>query len=126
MDLIAHMKRQRAFSKAAFGPGERTNALCNRIKKKLDEIESAQARTTRAEEFVDVVILALDGLWRTGLTPEEIVEAIEAKQMQNELRVWPDWRTTAQEQATHSTREREKQERGRHAHSVDDRKRPGH
>ncbi|MEM7776142.1 MAG: dATP/dGTP pyrophosphohydrolase domain-containing protein [Pseudomonadota bacterium] len=125
MDLIAHMKRQRAFSKATFGPGEHTNALCKSIGKKLDEIESAQARTTRAEEFVDVVILALDGLWRTGLTPEEMVEAIEAKQMQNELRVWPDWRTAAQEKARQSTRERQKQERGCHTHSVGDLKRPG-
>ncbi|MEM7777334.1 MAG: dATP/dGTP pyrophosphohydrolase domain-containing protein [Pseudomonadota bacterium] len=99
MDLIAHMKRQRAFSKATFGPGERTDSICDHIRKELDELQSAHSRITRAEEYVDVVLLALDGLWRAGLQPEEIAEAIEAKQTQHEMRNWPDWRTAPTGQA---------------------------
>ncbi|MEM9355204.1 MAG: dATP/dGTP pyrophosphohydrolase domain-containing protein [Pseudomonadota bacterium] len=104
MDLIAHMKRQRAFSKATFGPGERTAGICDHIRKDLNEIQSAQSRVTRAEEYVDVVLLALDGLWRAGLQPDEIAEAIEAKQTQNEMHNWPDWRTAPTDQATEHIR----------------------
>src|SRR5690606_10548435 len=44
-------------------------------------------------EWVDVVILALDGAWRSGATPLQIIEAIVSKQTKNEGRSWPDWRT---------------------------------
>lgn len=37
--------------------------------------------------------IALDGAWRCGATPEEIVAALAAKQARNEARVWSDWRT---------------------------------
>jgi len=40
-----------------------------------------------------VVILALDGAWRSGATPEQIIGALVAKQTKNEGRQWPDWRT---------------------------------
>jgi len=42
---------------------------------------------------VDVILLALDGAWRSGHTPEEIAQAITDKQSRNEAREWPDWRT---------------------------------
>ena len=45
------------------------------------------------EEWVDVIILAMDGAWRCGHTPEQIASAIVAKQTKNEGRTWPDWRT---------------------------------
>jgi hypothetical protein len=45
------------------------------------------------KEWIDVTILALDGAWRSGASPAEIVAAIVAKQTKNEGRVWPDWRT---------------------------------
>lgn len=40
-----------------------------------------------------MVLLALDGAWRAGHTPEEIAQAIADKQARNEARQWPDWRT---------------------------------
>ena len=42
---------------------------------------------------MDVIILAMDGAWRSGNTPEQIIAAIVAKQAKNERRTWPDWRT---------------------------------
>ncbi len=96
MDLVAHLRRQRAFSLQAFGPGARTAGVCDHIRKELCEIEAAPRDL---EEWVDVVLLALDGAWRSGATPEEIAAAIEAKQLKNEGRAWPDWRTQPADRA---------------------------
>jgi hypothetical protein len=101
MDLIAHLYRQRAFSRATFGPGARTAGVCDHIRKELAEIEAAPADIT---EWVDVVLLALDGAWRSGATPEQIAEAIQAKQTKNEGRDWPDWRTAPTDRAIEHVR----------------------
>ncbi len=93
-DLVAHLLRQRAFSRATFGPGMRTQGVVDHIRKELVEIEKAPRDIT---EWVDVVLLALDGLWRcveAGPYPIEVaVSQIEAKQTKNEGRDWPNWRT---------------------------------
>lgn len=106
-DLVAHIYRQRGFSRATYGPGPRTEGVTAHIGKELVEIRKAaedyansvgrdaKART-REElkyEWIDVLLLGLDGAWRAGFTPEEIVEALAEKQSRNELRDWPDWRT---------------------------------
>lgn len=88
--LLAHLHRQRAFSEATFGPGARTAGVLDHIRKELAEIESDPADVT---EWIDVVILAFDGAWRAGHSPETIVSALAAKQAKNEARKWPDWRT---------------------------------
>ena len=89
-DLISHIKRQRAFSRATFGPGQRTQGVIDHIRKELREIEQ---EPTDLSEWVDVILLALDGAWRAGHSPEQIAALIEAKQTKNETRDWPDWRT---------------------------------
>lgn len=89
-DLVAHLERQRAFSERTFGPGPRAAGVCDHIRKELAEIEQAPADV---EEWIDVVLLALDGAWRSGASPEQIAAALEAKQSKNESRTWPDWRT---------------------------------
>lgn len=114
MDMKAHLLRQMAFSRGAFGPGERRQGIIEHIRKELVEIEESDGSH---EEWVDVVILALDGLWRSidklskyidpedgldGLPMSEIIAeltviAILEKQGINELRVWPDWRTVPQD-----------------------------
>lgn len=89
-DLVAHLHRQREFSARTFGPGARTAGVLDHIRKELAEIEAKPADLT---EWVDVVLLALDGAWRAGHSPEDIALAIAEKQMKNEARKWPDWRT---------------------------------
>src|SRR5690606_32867885 len=96
MDLIAHLYRQRAFSRATFGPGVRTKGVCDHIRKELAEVE---ADPHSLEEWVDVILLALDGAWRCGADPEEIAAAIKRKQGRNEERRWPDWRTMSPDKA---------------------------
>lgn len=90
MDLIKHLHRQRDWSQRTFGPGDRTEGVLDHIRKELEEIE---AEPGDLSEWIDVAILAFDGAWRSGYSPEQIVEALVAKQEKNESREWPDWRT---------------------------------
>ena len=93
-DLITHLKRQVAFSLRIFGPGPRIKGITDHIRKELTEVEAEPTSL----EWIDIVILALDGAWRAGYTPEEIADAIEAKQIKNEKRSWPDWHDYEQDQ----------------------------
>ena len=101
--LVEHLHRQKAFSEKTFGPGPRTIGVVDHIRKELREIEADPANVM---EWVDVILLALDGAWRAGCSPEQIVAAIDAKQTRNEGRVWPDWRTADPDKAIeHDRRE---------------------
>lgn len=93
-DLVAHLRRQAEFSARTFGPGERVAGVCDHIRKELVEVqEDAATGLPVLSEWIDVIILAFDGAWRSGATPEQIVSAMVAKQTKNEGRRWPDWRT---------------------------------
>ena len=89
-DLVAHLKRQRAFSRSTYGPGPRAEGVIDHIRKELIEVENDPGDVF---EWIDVVLLALDGAWRAGYSPEHIAWALENKQERNEGRDWPDWRT---------------------------------
>lgn len=89
-DFHAHLQRQREWSGRTFGPGDRAQGVVDHIRKELHEIE---ADPTDLSEWIDVVILALDGAWRSGAQPHQIIAALVAKQTKNEARVWPDWQT---------------------------------
>lgn len=86
---VAFMNQQKAWSTKTFGPGHRTVGILAHIRAELGEIEAAPLDI---EEWADVVILALDGAWRTGATAEEILSMIRAKAAKNAARTWPDWR----------------------------------
>ena len=93
-DLVQHLHRQIKFSARTFGPGDRVDGVCDHIRKELAEVQAdAAAGVPTLGEWVDVIILALEGAWRSGATAEQIVSAIAAKQTKNEGRKWPDWRT---------------------------------
>jgi hypothetical protein len=89
-DLIRHLSEQRDFSEKTFGPGNRTKGVLDHIRKELGEIERSPLDLS---EWIDVVILGFDGAWRAGHTPEQIADALAAKQRRNMARQWPDWRT---------------------------------
>lgn len=117
MDLKQHLLRQMAFSHATFGPGQRTKGVTDHIQKELEEVREAAALPDPgwmvAGEWVDVVILALDGLtrelsYRHGLeagradpenTARQAVNLITNKQSANEGRNWPDWRNADPDKA---------------------------
>ena len=88
-DLVAHIHRQMGFSREAFGPASRTLGVLDHIRKELDEVAADPGDVS---EWADLILLALDGAWRAGHTPEQIAAAIDWKQGINEKRTWPDWR----------------------------------
>lgn len=103
-DFHAHLARQATWSEKTFGPGPRTRGVCDHIRKELLEIE---ADPLDLREWIDVVILGLDGAWRCGGTPEQIIAGIVAKQTKNEGRTWPDWRTADPDKAIEHDRSAE-------------------
>ena len=62
-DLLAHIRRHMEFSARTFGPGPRAAGVIDHIRKELREIEAAP---DDLEEWIDVLMLALDGAWRSG------------------------------------------------------------
>jgi hypothetical protein len=100
-DFKAHLQRQRDWSTKTFGPGRCTERVVDHILKELIEIG---ANPSDLSEWVDVVLLGLDGAWRAGYSPDQIIEALEAKQAENEAREWPNWRTVSADQAIEHVR----------------------
>lgn len=96
-----HLTRQRSWSLKTFGPGLRTQGVLDHIRKELLEIEDEPLSL----EWIDVIILALDGAWRAGYTPHEIIEGIKNKQAKNERREWPDWRLSSENEAIEHVRD---------------------
>ena len=88
-NLFQHLIRQQKWSEKTFGPGPRPYGICNHIRKELREIEEFP---NDLSEWIDVAILALDGAWRAGYGPDEIIGGLIRKQEINEGRKWPDWR----------------------------------
>jgi hypothetical protein len=90
MIIEDHISRQQKWSEKTFGPGDRTLCIIDHIRKELIEIAESP---DNVYEWVDVILLAIDGAWRSGASPERIATAIENKHKLNEYRKWPDWRT---------------------------------
>ena len=103
-DLEAYLHRQWAWSKETFGPALRTKGVIQHITKELREIE---AKPHDLSEWVDVIILAMDGFWRHGGKPEDLLPAMQAKQDKNFARNWPDWRTVGEDSAIEHDRSAE-------------------
>lgn len=76
----------RDWSKATFGPGRRTKGLLEHIRRELDEVA---ANPDDLVEWVDVVLLAYDGYWRHGGTPEGFLDMVRYKFSVNQARKWP-------------------------------------
>ena len=85
----ADIAAYRDFSLNTFGPGARNEAKFKHLAEELDE---AREDPTNTEEWIDIVILALDGAYRNGASPEEIIAAYHAKCAKNLARTWPDWK----------------------------------
>jgi hypothetical protein len=103
-DLMRFLERQREFSNKTFGPGDRTNGIVAHVRKELEEILEAE-RGEALEEWIDVVILALDQCWRLGHSSEEIALALESKYQKNMRRKWEDWRTKSPDDPVEHIRE---------------------
>lgn len=121
--LHSHLLRQMAFSHATYGPGERQDGLIDHLRKELREMKEAGGDPT---EWVDIVILGLDGLTRSLCYDDEVLDEhghpkrtnplivaddainlLVEKQGINEGRVWPNWRTATKGKAIEHDRSKE-------------------
>lgn len=93
-----YVRAQKEWSERTFGPGTREKGVIDHITKELKEITNA-APADKLDEWIDIIILGIDGAWRCGATPDQVAEALAAKQAKNFARVWPDWRTMSEDQA---------------------------
>lgn len=108
-DLVAHLTNQQEFSFKTFGPlgeGQGVDGTLNHVEK---EIEELRLNPRDKKEWTDLIILGFDGLIKLGCNPEEIVALIMAKQIKNENRQWPDWRTVNKSKAIEHIRTPEEQ-----------------
>lgn len=90
-DLVSFLYRQKEFSIKTFGPGDRTEGVTDHMLEEIEEVRAVKGKDLL--EWVDLILLALDGAYRAGFTPEEIVAGMDRKLTINEGRQWPDWRT---------------------------------
>lgn len=86
VDLEGYLNRQREWSKRTFGPGRRVGGITKHIEKELNEIRANPSDLT---EWIDVMILAMDGYWRNGGDPRMLFEMLMAKQGVNFKRKYP-------------------------------------
>ena len=89
MEITEFVRRHFDWSNATFGPEPRFKGTIAHLRKELLEIE---ADPTDLVEWIDVILLALDGAKHCGSTPEEVETTLRAKQAINAARKWPDWR----------------------------------
>lgn len=92
-DFKAFVREQMAFSADTFGPGARLQGVTKHIEKEVAEVRACEGRDV--SEWADIIILAVDGAWRSGHSPEAIADALAAKLAKNKARTWPDWRTAS-------------------------------
>lgn len=88
--LPMDISRQAAWSERVFGPGDRTEGILDHMVKEHQEVRDSGGKDL--SEWIDLMILAIDGAWRSGATPEEVIEAYHVKMKKNRSRRWPDWR----------------------------------
>lgn len=80
-DLLTKiLTQQKEWSSKTFGTSERTEGILKHIEKEIEEVRKDPYDLT---EWVDIVILALDGYWRHGGHPGTIGPDIWSKQMKN-------------------------------------------
>lgn len=92
--ISAYLTRHINWSKRTFGSGSKTTGLTKHIEKECQEIREAcdQIAVSQDEilaEWIDIIILALDGYWRAGGKPHLLMAHLIQKQDINIARKWP-------------------------------------
>lgn len=86
MTIREYVMEHKIWSHETFGEGNHTEGLLQHIEKEVKEIRKLPSDLL---EWMDIIILAFDGAWREGYTPEQIVSALIEKQNINKQREWP-------------------------------------
>ena len=85
-DFESFVERHRRWSFDTFGSGRQTLGLTRHIETELAEI---RANPEDLSEWIDVIMLALDGYLRHGGAAENLMHDLRAKQDINFARSWP-------------------------------------
>lgn len=101
-DIEEYYVKQIEWSKKTFGDGKRTKGLIEHITKELKEIED---KPYDLEEWIDVVVLGMDGFWRHGGRAEDFMMLLQRKQVKNFARKWPE--PKSEDEAVEHIREEE-------------------
>lgn len=100
MMLAEYLDRHIRWSQRTFGKGMKTVGITRHIEKECQEIRDNPADLT---EWIDVMILAMDGYWRHGGQPADLFWALVEKQSINFGRTWPA--STSDDQPTEHIKE---------------------
>ena len=84
IDLTAYLERQKKWSERTFGIGKRTIGVTKHIEAEIEEIRQ---EPSNSKEWIDIIILAVDGYWRSGGDNLEL--DLLNKQQKNFMREWP-------------------------------------
>ena len=101
-EFVNYYRDQIEWSRRTFGPARRTKGIIEHIRKELLEIE---ADPDDLMEWTDIIILAMDGFWRHGGDPKDLLGYLLTKQLRNKARSWPDWRIIGDEHAIEHRRD---------------------
>lgn len=85
--ILQYIQTQIKWSLKIFQQGRSDTDLIDNIQKKLDEIKNQPGKLT---EWIDIIILGLDGAWRNGFAPVDIIKALREKQLINITNNEPD------------------------------------
>ena len=85
-ELRVLLANQIKWSKKTFGDGLRTLGIARHIEKELEEV---RANPEDLSEWIDIILLAMDGYWRHGGTPQTLFKHLAEKQQKNFLRAYP-------------------------------------
>lgn len=85
-DFTALARANVEWSNETFGPGQRTAGIVAHIRKELAEIEAAP---DDLEEWVDVILLAINGYYRHGGMTGNLLDDLWRKYDKNTARKWP-------------------------------------
>jgi len=87
------------WSQKTFGEGEHLEGLLKHIVKEVEEVRevagdfiqrnTGEKKLAVAKELTDIIILAIDAMWRQGFTAEEISSFLQVKQQINFERKYP-------------------------------------
>lgn len=86
LDFTFLLREMMVWSKDTFGCGIRTEPLLKHIEEEIVEIRDSKGEDLY--EWIDVIILAMDGALNAGFTPEEIGFALRHKYEKNKARSW--------------------------------------
>ena len=98
----ADLDEQREWSDRTFGPGQRVGGVVAHLRKELAEVE---AKPDDLSEWIDLIILAVDGATRQGYSGEDVTLAYHRKMRENRDRAWPDWRDFSEDEPIEHVRQ---------------------